>query len=233
MTPRMRVRRRLLIGSAPIVALLVVVVIKLVSMVIAGQWAASAFDDRDAAGLRAAAGVLSTVNIIEPAKAHSAGGAAAVLDNRLGEADSRFTQALSLVGAQESCPIRVNLALVRETLGDRAFAALDGHEAAEQYLRALEVVEQAPSGCFAGNTDSDPERQSVREDAVPRLTAKLEAARAAVPPPPPPQPVGAPPVAPAPGAGQGGTDEDIRLRLEPGAGDPLDKLGQILRDAAG
>ncbi len=232
MTPRLVLRRRLLIFSAPVAVLLVAVVIKLVSVVIAGQWAASAFDHRDAGGVRAAAGVLNTVNVIEPAQAHNAAGAAAVLDNRLGDADTRFTQALSLVGAEESCPVRINLALVRETLGDRAFAALDGHQATEQYLRALEVVEQAPSGCFAGNTDDDPDRQAVRQNAVPRLTAKLEAARSAVPPPPPPPPAGAPPPSPASGSEEGSTEEDTRLRLEPGAGDPLDKLGQILRDAA-
>jgi hypothetical protein len=220
-------RRRLLLYSAPVAVLLVLVVLKLVSAVAAGQWAASAFRDGDADGVRSAAAIMGTVNVVESERAHSAAGAAAVLDDRLGEADGRFTQALA---AGESCAVRVNLELVRETLGDRAFAVLDGHGATEHYLRALEVVEQASADCFAGNADPDRERRAVREDALPRLTEKLRAARAAVPPPPPP--AGAAPQAPPPGAGRGDTDRDTRLRLEPEAGDPMDKLEQILRDAA-
>jgi len=54
-----------------------------------------------------------------------------------------------------------------------------------------------------------------------------------VPPPPPPTPPPvAPPSAPPPASAPGSTEPDAQLRLNPGLGDPLDRLQQILRDAA-
>ncbi|MDT5216921.1 MAG: hypothetical protein QOK18_5160, partial [Mycobacterium sp.] len=63
---------------------------------------------------------------------------------------------------------------------------------------------------------------------------KIDVARVVPPPPPPaPPPVAAP--APPPPPSQTGSvprDQEAQLRLNPGAGDPLDRLRQILRDAA-
>ncbi len=77
----------------------------------------------------------------------------------------------------------VNLELVRERQGD-----VDGWEgrpddARERYRSALAIVEGAPDGCFADNTDPDTERRAVRNDTVPRLLAKLDGLDN--PPPPP------------------------------------------------
>jgi hypothetical protein len=169
---------------------------------------------------------LTVLNVIEPAKAYFAAGSLAVLDNRLEEADRQFGESLART---DSCATRVNLQLVRETLGDRAAAVLDGRTAVAQYVSARTVVEQAPQGCFAGNADADPERQVLRDDALRRLNAKIDAAQVAPPPPPPPP--GAT-VTPPPPAQSGGTsaETDSQLRLEPGT--PMDQLQQILRDAA-
>jgi hypothetical protein len=223
---RLRLRRRLLLFSAPVALLLVVVVVKSLSVVIAGDSAASGFTERDNAGLRRAVDSLSVLNVIEPAKAYFAAGGLAVLDNRLEEADRQFSESLART---QSCATRVNLQLVRETLGDRAAAVLDGRTAVAQYVSARTVVEQAPQGCFAGNADADPERQVIRDDALRRLNAKIDAAQVAPPPPPPPPGATA---TPPPPAQSGGTsaETDHQLRLEPGT--PMDQLQQILRDAA-
>lgn len=226
---RLRLRRRLLVFSAPLTLLLVVVIVKSLSVVMAGDSAASAFTERDNAGLRRAVDSLTVLNVIEPAKAYFAAGSLAVLDNRLEEADRQFSESLARTEHAESCATRVNLQLVRETLGDRAAAALDGRTAVAQYVSARTVVEQAPRGCFAGNADTDAERQALRDDALRRLNAKIDAAQVApLPPPPPPGATATPP----PPAQSGGTsaETDTRLRLEPGT--PMDQLQQILRDAA-
>jgi hypothetical protein len=225
---RLRLRRRLLVFSAPIALLLVVVIVKSVSVVIAGESAVSAFAERDNAGLRRAVDSLTVLNVIEPAKAYFAAGSLAVLDNRLEEADRQFSESLSRTEVGESCSVRVNLELVRETLGDRAAAVLDGRTAAAYFIGARTLVQEAPQGCFAGNTDPDPQRQALRDEALPRLNQKIGAAQAA--PPPPPQPNV--PIAPPPPAQAGGTstDTDAQLRLEPGT--PMEQLQQILRDAA-
>ena len=104
------------------------------------------------------------LNVIEPDKAYFAAGGLAVLDNRLEEADRQFSE--SLAHGRDSCATRVNLQLVRETLGDRAAAVFDGRTAVGHYLSARTVVEQAQQGCFAGNTDADPQRQVLRNDAL-------------------------------------------------------------------
>lgn len=226
---RLRLRRRLLVFSAPVALIAVVVIVKSLSVVIAGDAAVSAYAERDNGGLRRAVDSLTVLNVVEPAKAYFAAGDLAVLDNRLDEADRQFSESLARTESADSCAVRVNLVLVRETLGDRAAAAFDGRTAVAQYVSARTVVEQAPQGCFAGNADPDPQRRVLRDDALRRLNLKIDAAQAAPsPPPPPPEATASPP----PPAQSGGTsaDTDAQLRLEPGT--PMERLQQILRDAA-
>ena len=231
--PRLRRRRRLLLLSTPAALIVLIVIAKLVSAVAAGNAAAAGYAERDRGALRTAVGTLTVLNVVDPGKTSFAAGALAVLDNRLPDADRQFTDSLSRTAAAESCPVRVNLELVRETMADRAVAAFDGRTALSQYLSARAVVEQAPQGCFAGNTDPDLRRQALRRDTVPRLDAKINAARIPPPPPPPPPPPAeaAPPPPPSRSAPTTG-EPDPSLRLNPGGGAPLDRLQQILRDAA-
>ena len=228
---RLRLRRRLLVFSTPVALLLVVVIVKALSVVIAGNSAVSAYTERDNGGLRTAVGSLTVLNVVEPEKAYFAAGVLAVLDNRIEEADRQFSESLARTKPAESCEVRVNLELVRETLGDRAAAAFDTRTAVAQYLSARTIVEQAPQDCFAGNSDPDPQRRVLRIDAVPRLNQKIDAAQVAPPPPPPPPDATASPPVPAESGGTPVETETL-LRLDPGAGTPLDRLQQILRDAA-
>lgn len=258
---RLRLRRRLLVFSAPVALLLIVSAIKMISVVAAGDSAVSDFARGDASALRADVSTLDMVNVIEPAKAPFAAGAAAVLDGRLGDADTKFSAALARTDAPQSCPVRVNLELVREAQGDVAVTEGRPAAAAERYRSALSVAADAPPDCFAGNTDPQPDRRQTRQDTVARLTAKLAGVQTvpappspaevvAPPPPPPPPPVGvraAGPDTPAPALGPTGDGlSDVapdRLpspgapmpgphRLDPGSGDPMDRLRQLLTDAA-
>lgn len=233
---RLRLRRRLLVYSAPVTAVALVIVLKLFSVVLAGNSATHSFAARDGDAVGADAAILGVANVVEPAKAPFVAGAAAVLDGRLEDADADFTDALARTGLAGSCPVRVNLELVRETQGDRAAAAGDRARADERYASALSAVERAPQGCFAGNDDPDPQRRALRADAANRLRAKRTALDAQPPPPPPPPPVPPPPPPPPPvplaTVGPDGREIPPR-RLDPAAGDPLDKLQQLLQDAAG
>ena len=172
---------------------------------------------------------LRVLNIVEPDKAHYAAGALAVLQERLDDADREFTLALERIGLDESCAVRVNLELVRESRGDNAAAMFEAQTAVDHYLAARQVVEQAPAECFTGNTDVDSERRAVRSDALARLDAKIAAVAAPPPPPPPGAPPVSAPAAPAPGSLSPAEQENL---LDPGQGDPLEQLQQILRDAA-
>jgi hypothetical protein len=232
---RLRLRRRLLIYSAPMTVVALLVAVKLISVVVAGNSAVSAFASGDGNAVRVDAAVLGVANVVEPAKAPFAAGAAAVLDGRLGDADTHFSAALARTDAARSCPVRVNLELVRETQGDRAAAAGDRARAAERYASALAVVDDAPQTCFSGNSDPDPQRRAIRRDAANRLAAKRAALDASPPavPPPPPSAAQPPPPPPLPAAVTPDGREIPPRRLDPAGGDPLDKLLQVLQDAAG
>ncbi|TQK29610.1 hypothetical protein FBY28_2618 [Arthrobacter sp. SLBN-53] len=158
-------------------------------------------------------------------------GVSAARDGRLVEADEDFAAVLGRVDGGRSCPLRVDLVLVRETLGDRAVADVEADDAREHYRRAREVVEQAPPGCFAGNTDADPDRREIRAQAAARLDAKIAALSQPLPAAPPPPPAGAPPPPAATVPGNASTPGVQERRLNPEQGDPLDRLGDILRDA--
>ena len=211
------VRRRLLMYSAPVALVLVIAIAKLLSVVLIGNSTAASFTDRDTEALRSEVGRLQVLNVVEPGKASFAAGALAVLEGRLVDADQNFADAVDRLNGAESCSARINLALVRETLGDRASAAADARTALNHYLSAREVIDRAPEDCFA---DSE----------VPaRLNSKIGAAGDVLPPNPPPPP----PVAPVLPPGSGGTaPTQPPNRLDPTSGDPLDRLQQILRDAA-
>jgi hypothetical protein len=75
---------------------------------------------------------LNVVNVVEPEKAYFAAGTLAVLGDRLDDADMQFSAALARTDPARSCPARINLDLVRETLGDRAARALDTNSARHQ-----------------------------------------------------------------------------------------------------
>ncbi|MDV3123639.1 hypothetical protein M1247_01810 [Mycobacterium sp. 21AC1] len=196
-------RRRLLVYSAPVALAVIIAIARCVALVVAGNAAETAFT----------------------------AGTVAVSENRLDDADREFSVSMARGKSADPCPARVNLELVRETQGDRAAATFDGLGALTRYLSARELVAQAPADCFAGNTDPDPDRRAIRSETAARLDSKITAARAVPPPPPPPPAVAAPPPPPQ-GAATVPADPDAPLRLNPGAGDPFDRLQEILRNAA-
>ncbi|MEE3064003.1 MAG: hypothetical protein VYA67_08530 [Actinomycetota bacterium] len=230
---RLRLRRRLLIYSAPLTAVAFLVIVKLISVVVAGNSAATSFARGDASAVQADAEVLGVANVVEPAKAPFAAGVAAVFDGRLDDADSHFSAALARTDPADACPVRVNLELVRESQGDRAAAAGDRARADERYRSALTVVDAAAPECFSGNNDSDPQRRAIRQDTANRLAAKLTAPPPGAPAPPPPPPPAAPPPPPPLAVITPDGREIPPRRLDPAGGDPLDKLQQVLQDAAG
>jgi len=233
---RLRLRRRLLLFSAPVVIVALLVAVKLISAVTAGNSASSHFAEGQVSALRTDVATMRIVDVIEPAKAPFAAGTLAVLEGRLDEADAHFSEALTRAGADLACPVRVNLELVRERQGDLAAWEGQPDDARTFYAGALTVVQGAPVGCFTGNADPDAERRAIRNDAVARLNTKMANLGKAPPAPlaPPPPPVAPPPAPPASGqSSQEPAEPTGPLRLNPDAGDPIERLRQLLKDAAG
>lgn len=228
MTPRAR-RRRLLLWSAPVVAVLVAVVVAVSAAAIVSRSAGSAFARGDVDTLRRDVSVLQVVGVIDSAATDFAAGSLAVLEGRLDEAERRFAASAE---ERPACGALANLLLVRETMGDDAVGANNGPLAIGRYRSALSVA--SPDGrdaCFADNTDPDGERRAVLADSVPRLERKLAILERPLAPPPPAPPAGAPPPPAAGGTRPTVQPPEERL-LNPESGDPLDKLQQILEDAA-
>lgn len=231
---RLRLRRRLLLASAPIAVATLTVAIKLISVVAVGSSAQEHFASGEIESLRGDVSILRIFNVIEPANATFAAGGLAVLDDRLDVADAAFTESLARTDPARSCEVRVNLELVRERQGDIDAweARLDNARA--RYDSALTVIADAPPGCFDGNADPDPQRRAVRQDAAARIAAKIGALGTTAPPsaPLPPPPVAAPaPAAPVITPPEPTEGRQAR-QLDPAGGDPLDVLRRLLRDSA-
>lgn len=227
MSPRAR-RRRLLLWSAPVVALLVAVIVAVTAAVLASRSAVTAVERGDVDTLRRDVAVLQIVGVIDSATTDFATGSLAVLEGRLDEAERRFAASSE---EHPDCRALTNLLLVRETMGDDAVGANNGPLAIGRYRSALSVATDSPDVCFAGNTDADAERRAVLADSAPRLERKLAILERPLAPPPPPQPAGAPPP-PSPGGARPTEQPPEERLLNPDSADPLDRLQQILEDAA-
>lgn len=170
-----RLQRRLLLGSLPLVLLVLLLAAKLLSVAIASAQLEQAFVKGDAAGVHSAAGVLKVVNIIEPYKAWFNDGDGYVLSGDFEAAKTEFEQALKLAPPAESCQVRVNLTLTLEKLGDAQGAAGRSETARSLYDQGVKITEAAPPGCF--QKDSAGNRQGEGQqllDAKGRLQQKSQ-----------------------------------------------------------
>lgn len=172
---KLRLRRKLLLGSAPLLLLLLLLAAKTLSVGIASAQLESAFAKGDAAGVHAAAGVLKVANVIEPYKAWFNDGDGYLLSGDFESAKPEFEQALALASSTESCRVRVNLVLTVEKLGDAKRAAGEQSAAQALYDQGISVIDAAPQGCFqAGSSGNQQGEGQQLQDAKGRLQQKSE-----------------------------------------------------------
>ena len=177
---RRRLRRRLWAWSAPVVLVVLLVALKLLSLPLfaaLSQWAYSEREFERAADLTAPLGV---VNVVEPWVHHFDRGAAYAQVGVLEVARQELTRALELAPDDErvSCVIRVDLVLTIEAQGDSAVLDLRFADAQALYEQGLQVVEEAPEGCFEPPEDQqEPDTRQPLEDARDRLDEKGEQAQ--------------------------------------------------------
>ena len=169
-------RRRLLLWSALPVLLALCVAAKLLSLGLLARQAAAGFEAGNASAVGGAAGGLGIANLAEPHKAPFAAGDAAVLAGDDQAARTLFEQSLAMVagGSGDECPVRVNLVLVIERLGDQRLQTGDPASAVPLFKQALDVAGQAPESCRSN--DAEGGTGSRLSDAEGRLKDKLGAA---------------------------------------------------------
>ncbi|WP_280835034.1 hypothetical protein [Mycolicibacterium frederiksbergense] len=167
-------RRRLIVFSILPAVVLVVVGVKLVTMVLSGDSAKSHYLDYNSYGLADDVRTLKSLNVIDSYKPYFAEGDRYVLEGKLAEAESEFKKSLSLVSQKRSCPVRINLEVVLETLGDLKNADKHRDEAKPFWTEALKVTQEAPDGCFDTTTEPDEERRKHLNETEQRLQDKLK-----------------------------------------------------------
>jgi hypothetical protein len=161
---RMRLRRRLVLWSLPVVLLLLLVAGKLSWMVTLGEQAREAYTVGNVTGVEDAAARLGILNLLERHKAPFARGDARVLAGDYDGARAAFEEALALAprDSREACQIRVNLVLSLEKLADAATAAGQADVAKGYHDQMQNLASNAPQGCFEGDS-ADDEGQQLRD----------------------------------------------------------------------
>lgn len=167
-------RRRLIVFSILPAVLLVAIAVKLITMVGYGNSARSDYLAYDSYGLADDVRTLKSLNVIDSYKPYFAEGDRYVLEGKLAEAESEFKKSLSLVSQARSCPVRINLEVVLETLGDLKNADKHRDEAKSLWTEALKVTQEAPGGCFDTTTEPDEERRTHLNETEQRLEDKLK-----------------------------------------------------------
>lgn len=122
------------------------------------------------------------LNWFEPYKAPFNAGTAFAASGAFDQARDRFAEALGLARGLEVCPVRFNLALAIERLGDDALAAHDHRGALAHYAESLAITQGTPAECdsdAASAHSSDPSRSlgEALDAAERRVGEKLGAAQ--------------------------------------------------------
>ncbi|MGN6271701.1 MAG: hypothetical protein ACTHMQ_01275 [Protaetiibacter sp.] len=176
---RGRVRRVLLLATAPLAIVALLLCGKLLSMYAFAHQSASAYAAGDYAGTTQAARGQELLNWFEAYKAPFNVGVGLADAGELRGARAAFEESLALAHGLEQCVVRVNLAIVLERTGDAALRDGDPEAAAEAWQQALVVSQDAPEGCGSSDADattSDPERElcETMDEQQQRLREKLE-----------------------------------------------------------
>ena len=177
---RRRLRRRLLLWSAPIVLIVLLVALKLLSLPTFAALAQWSYGDRAFERSASLTEPLGVVNVVEPWVHHFDRGTAYAQVGVLDVARGEFVTALDLApdDATISCVIRVNLVLTIEAQGDAALLELRYADAEALYEQGTQAVDEAPEGCFQPPDDpQQPDTSQPLDDAEQRLDEKGEQAQ--------------------------------------------------------
>lgn len=208
---RRSIRRWVAIGTLPLTLAALLLVGKMLSMYAFAHQAITSYVVDDYAGATGAARGQEFLNWFEPYKAPYNVGTALAGAEDLDGARAKLEEALPLAHGLEVCPVRVNLAIVIERMGDAAVAEGDGAAGAELYREALLLTAETPEECNSPEADEqspDPDRSmsDTLEDLEDRLQEKQQQTQQ---PPPPPE------------------DEEGEREQQPGQ-DQLDELQERL-----
>ena len=181
-------RRRLLLGSLPVVVLLVLVALRLLTLNLVHAQTLAAYEAGDKPRTLTWGERQGWVNIVEQFRSPFAIGDAHVLSGHFELARPWFEQAFEQVpkGGIDECKVRVNLGLTYEALGDAAKARERTDEWKQFYEKGIQITSQRPPLCDApegGQTGEQLQQAQQRmedknADAQPQQRARRRSSRA-------------------------------------------------------
>ncbi|WP_052505357.1 hypothetical protein [Frigoribacterium sp. MEB024] len=177
---RKRLRRRLLLWSAPVVLVVLLVALKLLSLPTFAALTQWSYGDQEFERSASLSEPLGVANVVEPWVHHFDRGTAYAQIGVLDVARQEFVTALDLApdDATISCVIRVNLVLTIEAQGDAALLELRYADAEALYELGQKTVDEAPEGCFQPPDDPrQPDTSQPLDDAQQRLDEKGQQAQ--------------------------------------------------------
>jgi hypothetical protein len=177
---RKRLRRRLLLWSAPVVLVVLLVALKLLSLPTFAALTQWSYGDEQFERSASLSEPLGVANVVEPWVHHFDRGTAYAQIGVLDVARQEFVTALDLApeDATISCVIRVNLVLTIEAQGDAALLELRYADAEALYELGQKTVDEAPEGCFQPPEDPrQPDTSEPLDDAQQRLDEKGQQAQ--------------------------------------------------------
>ncbi|GGA58805.1 hypothetical protein GCM10011490_05960 [Pseudoclavibacter endophyticus] len=163
-----RRRKRLMLLGIPVAILALLVAAKFLSMTVIANRTVSAYEVADYESALNSAQQQKFLNVVEQWKAPYNTGTVYLQLGLNQEARTELEAALPLASGADECPIRSNLAIAIERIGDQHDADGDGDAAREAWQQALAVLSQAPAEC-PDSTSSVPMSETQQ-----RLEAKLD-----------------------------------------------------------
>lgn len=163
-----RRRKRLMLIGIPFALVALLIAAKFLSMTIIANRTVSSYAEGDYETALNSAQQQKFLNAVEQWKAPFNTGTVYLQLGLNPEARTELEAALPLASGADECPIRSNLAISIERIGDAAAEEGDAAGASTSYAEALEVLAQAPGEC-PQTTSAEP-----MEETRERLEAKQE-----------------------------------------------------------
>ncbi|MBF4458034.1 hypothetical protein [Pseudoclavibacter sp. VKM Ac-2867] len=166
-------RRRFIVFSIPFALLAAAFATKLISMSVIADRTVALYSEADYEGSMNSAQQQKFVNILEGWKAPYNTGTSMLQLGLLDEARSELETALPMAEPPQQCPIRANLAITIERLGDARLAADDTAGAVALWQEALAVVDARDPSC--ASTEFEPPTAESTERIQQKLQEQSEA----------------------------------------------------------
>lgn len=149
-----RRRKHLMLWAIPVAVLVLLVALKLISMVMIGNRTVQSYAAGDHETALNSSQQQKFLNVIEQWKAPYNTGTVYLQLGLNPEARVELEEALGLASGTDQCPVRANLAIAIERIGDASAEGGDRAAAEQAYQQALTVLQEAPPECQQSSSAS-------------------------------------------------------------------------------